>query len=201
MNANQVRTACVSGRTSLQMPSRQTSSRLRHPLTQVVLTIILVIIASGALNAVAGQSHVHRQPVRRASVCGNPKVSCKTATTFQPNDLPFRVPENAVIFDTELFYAVVLKSVPAKDDDCTTFVPETERLATQSMFADHKVFSSRCVDVENLFYTNVDPKYRIMAVYAGTTVAESKRMLAAVRATGKFPGAYVRRMRTGFNGT
>jgi hypothetical protein len=144
---------------------------------------------------------VHRQPARRASVCGNPKVACKTASTFQPNDLPFRVPENAVIFDTELFYAVVLKSVPAKDEDCNTFVPETERLAAQLMFADHKVFSSRCVDVENLFYTNVDPKYRIMAVYAGTTLAESKRMLAAVKATGKFPGAYVRRMRTGFNGT
>jgi endonuclease V-like protein UPF0215 family len=52
-----------------------------------------------------------------------------------------------------------------------------------------------------LFYTNVDPKFRIMAVYGGATLAEAKRVLEAVKATGKFPGAYMRRMRTGFNGT
>ncbi|HAF14727.1 MAG TPA: hypothetical protein DCK99_13735, partial [Blastocatellia bacterium] len=66
---------------------------------------------------------------------------------------------------------------------------------------DHKVFSSRCADPENLFYTNVSEKHRIMAVYAGTTPAEAKRVLDAVKATGKFPGANLRRMRTGFNGT
>jgi hypothetical protein len=40
-----------------------------------------------------------------------------------------------------------------------------------------------------------------MAVYAGATLAEAKRVLAAVNATGKFPGANIRRIRTGFNGT
>jgi endonuclease V-like protein UPF0215 family len=69
------------------------------------------------------------------------------------------------------------------------------------LFPDRKVFSSRCVDVENLFYTNVNPKSRMMAVYAGLTLAEAKRVLADVRATGKFPGANIRQMRTGFNGT
>ena len=39
-----------------------------------------------------------------------------------------------------------------------------------------------------------------MAVYAGKAPAEANRMLAAVKATGKFPGANIRRMRTGFNG-
>ena len=63
------------------------------------------------------------------------------------------------------------------------------------------MFASRCVDVENLFYTNVDPKTRFMALYGGVTLAEAKRVQEAVRATGKFPGAYLRRMRTGFNGT
>jgi hypothetical protein len=134
-------------------------------------------------------------------VCGNPKLPCKTTATFQPNDLPFRVPANAVIIDTELFYAVILKSVRANEDDCNTFVPETERLAAQELFPDRKVFSSRCSDVENLFYTNVDPKFRIMAVYGGTTLAEARRTLAAVNATAKFPGAYLKRMQTGFNGT
>jgi hypothetical protein len=115
--------------------------------------------------------------------------------------LPFRVPTNSVIFDTELFYAIILKSVPAPEDDCNTFVPETERLEAQTLFPDRKVFASRCVEPGELFYTNVDSKHKIMAVYAGTTLAEAKLALAAVKSSGKFPGAYMRRMRTGFNGT
>jgi hypothetical protein len=128
-------------------------------------------------------------------------VACKTIATFKPNDLPFRLPANSVIFDTELFYAIVLKSVPADEEDCNVFVPEEERLQTQALFPDRKVFTSRCADIENLFYTNVNPKFRIMAVYGGTTLAEAKRVLEAVKATGKFTAAYLRRMRTGFNGT
>jgi hypothetical protein len=111
----------------------------------------------------------------RGSVCGNPKLTCRTSATFQPNDLPFRVPENSVIWDTELFYAVILKSLTSTEENCD--------------------------DIENLFYTNVDPRFRIMAVYAGSTLAEANRVLASVKSTGKFPGAYLRRMRTGFNGT
>lgn len=137
----------------------------------------------------------------RGSICGNPQQACRTSATFNPNDLPFRVPQNSVIFDTELFYAVVLKSVKAREDDCDTFVPERERLETQRLFPDRKVFASRCVDIENLFYTNIDPNYRIMAVYAGVTLPEAKRVLETVKATGKFSSAYIRRMRTGFNGT
>jgi hypothetical protein len=111
------------------------------------------------------------------------------------------VPQNSVIFDTELFYAVILKSVTANEDDCTTFIPETERLAAQALFPARKVFASRCVDIENLFYTNINPKARIMAVYAGSNLTEAKQVLETVKTTGKFPGAYLRRMRTGFNGT
>lgn len=163
--------------------------------------VIVVLITAGALNLAVGQSHTQTHRARRGSLCGNPQVACKTSVDFQPNDLPFRVPKNSVIFDTELFYAVILKTVTVGSDDCDTFVSETERLEAQALFPDHKVFSSRCYDPENLFYTTITDKHRIMAVYAGTTPAESKRVLAAVNATGKFPGAYLRRMRTGFNGT
>ncbi len=166
----------------------------------VCATILVLIVASGLADVARGQSHLRQRP-RKASVCGNPKLPCKTIATFQPYDLPFRVPANAVIFDTELFYGVVLKSLRATEDDCNTFVPEAQRLEAQTLFPDRKVFTSRCVDVESLFYTNIDPKARFMAVYGGTTLAEANRVLAAVRATGKFPGAYLRRMRTGFNGT
>jgi hypothetical protein len=154
------------------------------------------------VNLAFAQSHVaNRARARKASICGNPLVACKTTATFQPNDLPFRVPAHAVIFDTELFYAVILKSVSVTNDDCDVFIPEAERLRTQALFPDHKVFTSRCADPENLFYTNVSEKHRIMAVYAGTTLAEARRFLDVVKATGKFPGANVRSMRTGFNGT
>lgn len=166
--------------------------------TLVVTSFALGMIALGDI--AVGQSRVARKRPR-GSICGNPQVPCKTSATFNPNDLPFRVPENSVIFDTELFYAIVLESVATTEDNCTVFVPETERLQTQALFPDRKVFSSRCVDIENLFYTNVDPRYRIMGVYAGRTLPEAKRVLESVKSTGKFPGAYVKQMRTGFNGT
>jgi len=134
-------------------------------------------------------------------ICGNPKLPCRTEFTFQPFDLPFRVPNTAVLWETELFYAVILKSKPALNDDCDIFFSETERLSVQELFPDKKVFASRCADPENLFYTNTKRDHRILAVYAGKSLAEANRTLAAVKATGKFAGANVRRMRTGFNGT
>ena len=173
--------------------------RSGFPFVLHASAVILVLMAVGTLNSVAGQSHVKTRT--RGSICGNPLVACKTSVTFEPHDLQFRVPKNSVIFDTELFYAVILKTIAVADYDCEKFVPETERLTAQTLFPDHKVFSSRCTEPGSLFYTTIDDKYRIMAVYGGTTPAESKRVLAAVNATGKFPGAYVRRMRTGFNGT
>ncbi len=144
--------------------------------------------------------HLER-PVPASAIAHNPLVPCKTSATFQPYDLPFRVPKSAVIFDTELFYAIVLQSVGAGETDCDVVVPESERLAAQALFTDHKVFTSRCPDVETLLYTSVSPKHRFMAVYAGATLVGAKHLLDAVKATGKFPGAYIRRMRTGFNGT
>lgn len=176
-------------------------SRIRISSILHTSAFILVLIMASAANLAVGQSHTQTQRARKGSICGNPLVACKTSVDFQPNDLPFRVPKNSVIFDTELFYAVILKSVTVGGDDCDTFVPEAERLEAQALFPDHKVFSSRCSEPENLFYTTINNKHRIMAVFGGTTLAESKRVLAIVKATGKFPDAYLRRMRTGFNGT
>jgi hypothetical protein len=100
---------------------------------------------------VAGQSRATSQRAKKGSICGNPLVACKTSVPFQPNDLPFRVPAKAVIFDTELFYAIILKSIPANEDECNVFIPETERLPAQALFPDHKVFTSRCVEPGELF--------------------------------------------------
>jgi len=162
------------------------------------MRILSLLIAIVVVSLCSAQNRGRRQ---RASVCGNPQVACKTSAQFQPYDLPFRLPANSVIFDTELFYSVILKSVGSNENDCEKFVSETERLETQALFPNRKVFTSRCPDVETLAYTNVSPKHRFMAVYAGLTMAEAKKVLAAVNATGKFQGAMIRRMRTGFNGT
>ncbi len=162
--------------------------------------VIAALTMLSVLNA--GTLAQKRRPVvKHLSVCGNPMIPCKTSATFESYALPFRVPKKAVIYDTELFYAVILKSVGISEEDCNVFVSESERLQTQTLFSDHKVFTSRCTDAGEMFFTGMSPKHRLMAVYAGTTLAEAQRMLSAVKATGKFPGANIRRMRTGFNGT
>jgi len=161
---------------------------------------MLLLLVFGTLTA-AAQSRKPR--ARKSAICGNPLVKCNLDPdgSFQPFDLPFRFPGKSVIDETDPFYAVILKSVSVGESDCDTFVPESERLQAQAMFPDHKVFTDRCIEPGNLFYTNVAENHRIMAVYAGTTLAEAKRFLATVKATGKFPGANLRRMRIGENGT
>ena len=184
--------------------------RIHRALPRALIGVFTCSLALAAISSLAAasfaQSHAKTHRAAASAICGNPKVACKTSVSFEPYDLPFRVPAKAVIFDTELFYAVILKSLPTSEEDCSVFVAEAERLAAQALFPNRKVFTSRCADPGEpesgmLFYTNLDPKFRVMAVYAGNTLPESKRVLAEVKATGKFPGAYVRRMRTGFNGT
>jgi len=172
--------------------------RFNLPRVAIALVVTTLVLVSLPGNKASGQ---RRRQARHFSVCGNPNLPCKSVATFEPHDLPIRIPRNAVIWDTELFYAIMLKSVKSPGDSCDVFVPESERLAAQALFPDHKVFSSRCAEPGQLYYTNTSPKAHFMAVYAGTTLAEAKRMLAAVKATGKFTGATVRRMRAGFNGT
>ena len=174
---------------------------MRSKSIHIAFAIVIAVLPMlSVLNAEAF-AQKRRPVVKHLSVCGNPTLPCKTSATFEPNDLPFRMPENAVIYDTELFYAVILKSVNTADDNCDVFVPENERLAAQALFPDHKVFSSRCVEPGHLSYSNTSPKAQFMAVYAGSTLADANRMLTAVKATGKFPGANLRRMRAVMNGT
>lgn len=164
---------------------------------------LTVITAAAAVVIFASAADAQRRNAGRLTVCGNPNTVCRTSAVFDPHDLQFRVPQNAnaVIWETELFYAVVLKSMNASDENCDAHIPESERLAAQTLFPDRKVFASRCVEPATLYYTNTKPNTRLMAVYAGATLGEANRVLAAVKAMGKYPGAYVKRMRAGFNGT
>jgi hypothetical protein len=182
-------------------------SRVTFLVRSIALGLVIASLTTLGAGSVLGQT---RRRANRAAICGNPMVACRTSVTFKPNDLPFRVPKNGVIVDTESFYAIILQSMKVNEDNCDVFIPERDRLAAQALFPDHKVFTSRCFDTENLFYTdetaprkgtNISDTHRIMAVYAARTLAEAKRFLESVKATGKFPGANIRRMRTGFNGT
>src|SRR5262249_46394867 len=163
-----------------------------------VLMVVLAVVCILGSQAFAQK---RRRPVRHLTVCGNPNITCTSTATFQPYDLRFSLPRNAVIYDTELFYAVMLRSVSTANNNCDNFIPEPERLAAQVLFPDHKVFASRCPEPGTLSYSNTKLDTNFMAVYAGTTLAEANRMLAKVRATGKFLGANIRRMRAVMNGT
>ena len=160
--------------------------------------VLTLVFASSVSESIAQRRRSRPQPV---AVCGDPTVRCRTSAQFQPYDLPFRLPTHSIIFETEPFYAVILKSVSVAADNCTTFISEEERQSVQAMFPRHKVFASRCFEAPELYYTNVAPEQRFMAVYAGRTRAEADQMLSRVRATGRFPGANLRRMKAGFNGT
>ena len=167
------------------------NSNLTRKLIVVFATLFILVTAAGA----------QRRTTGRLTVCGNPNVRCPSTATFEPHDLPFHVPRNAVIWETELFYAVILKSMNASDENCDAHISEADRLAAQTLFSDRKVFASRCIEPGTLYYTNTRSNTRIMAVYAGATLAEANRVLAAAKAMGKYPGANIRRMRAGFNGT
>jgi hypothetical protein len=121
-----------------------------------------------------------------------PKIACQG---FKPHELCFERPRDGLArteYLSEPFYAVILKTT----EPCA--VAEEERLQAQALFPRSKVFSMRfqCDDniEENITYTNVDAKFGFLAVHAGTTLEEAKKRLAEVNATGRFPGANIRKM-------
>ena len=165
-------------------------------------TVIPCVVLLGLL-AAGGASAQRRRAPRLAAVCGDPTVRCRTSVEFQPYQLPFVVPSNGVIWETEKFYAVILKSMRDETNgaDCNVFVPEAEREAAQTLFPRNKVFASRCFETGDLYYLGISDGVQFMAVYAGRTRAEGQAVLEKVKATGKYPGANLRRLSTGFNGT
>ncbi len=139
---------------------------------------------------------------RLGRVCGDPTLPCKSRDSFQPYELPFDTGKNAVIAESEFFYAIVLKSAqPTNEIDCEKSFPELERLPTQDMFPDHKVFALRCEEPGSNYYTGIKSGAPFLAVYAGRTLTEANKFLKTVEATRKFPGVKLRRMKAGINGT
>ena len=138
-------------------------------------------------------------------VCGDPAAPCKYASDFQPYDLAFNTGnEKSVIFESEKFYGIVLRSTKLNKSwgDCEDpQFPESERLPIQELFPNNKVFAQNCVDAGTNYYTGVTDQTAFIGVFAGRTLAEANKFLKQVQATGKFPGVRVRRMQVGINGT
>jgi hypothetical protein len=119
----------------------------------------------------------------------------KSCMGFKPHELCFETPKDEIAraeYLSEPFYAIILKTA----ERCT--ISEKERLQAQSLFPRAKVFSMRfyCGEniEENISYTNVNDKFGFLAVYAGPGLKEAESRLAEVKATGRFPGANIRRM-------
>ena len=126
-------------------------------------------------------------------VCPDPASPCSPESyTFQPFELSAPLPKGLAWMTAHYsrpFYAILLRSmkaIPAENptDECRGYFTEDERSKVQSMFPQRKVFSSRngCFGPGMVWYTNIDPKYNFLAVYAGGTLAEARRFLKQVRA-------------------
>jgi hypothetical protein len=160
------------------------------------MAVLFSAVAICALSfSMSGQAQA-----RRVQVCGDPTLRCPGGENFQPYDLPVRISDTIFIWESEMFYAIILQSVNAKNN-CDVHVSEDARLEAQALFPRHKVFADRCQEPGTVYYSNTNSDYRFMAVYAGKTRAEATRMLDRVKATGRYPTANLRRMSTGFNGT
>jgi hypothetical protein len=119
----------------------------------------------------------------------------KAPAGFKPHELAFATPKDGVAraeYRSVPFYAVILRTAAR----CS--VKETERREVQRLFPANKVFFPRagCEDTpeENIAYTNVDPKFGFLAVYAGADEAEARRFLEKVKSLNRFPGANLRQM-------
>ena len=136
------------------------------------------------------------QAVAEPRVCPDPQAPC---AGFKAHDLSFPLPKDGKAYGdikSAPFYAVILLS----GERCA--FTEAQRAEAQKLLPRSKVFSTRFEcddDVENnVTYTNVDSKRGFLAVYGGEDAATAGKVLEQVKATGKFPGANLRRMQVVF---
>jgi hypothetical protein len=126
----------------------------------------------------------------QGKVLPDPAASCEA---FRSHQLCFETPTDGIAraeYSSEPFYAVILETA----ERCG--IPEEKRLETQALFPGSKVFSVRfeCEEEELVRYTNVNDKFGFLAVHAGPTLKAARKRLAEVNATGRFPGANIRKM-------
>ena len=136
---------------------------------------------------------VHASDDLPGQVDGSPDAYDQSG--FKPHELSFSLPTDGLAraeFRSEEFYAVILKSAKR----CT--LKEQDRFKIQKLFANNKVFMDRfnCDDdvEENITYSNVNPDFSFIAVYAGDEKASANAFFEQEKLGQKFPGANIRRM-------
>lgn len=167
----------------------------------IFLTGLCLLLAATAFGQKA-----KRQKTIQGRICGNPTVKCKTGGyDFDSYNIPFELPKGYIIYESKPFYAVILKSRTVKDifgddESCREAAAENERLSAQNLFPNNKVFSQRC-GFGPLYYSGVNGNVVFLAVYGGNTLAEAQKFLKVVNDSGKYKGAYVKKLQAHFNGT
>lgn len=145
-------------------------------------------------------------------ICGNPNVQCKSNDVFSESELSFELTGEMEFFGEYLskpFYAVILKSrkviegsFPADkiQQDCGGQFTEDERLETQKLFPENKVFATKfgCFRGYHQGYTKVNFDFNFMAVYGGERITQANALLKKVRDSGKFSGANIRKIQAGY---
>jgi hypothetical protein len=156
-------------------------------------TLRLACLTAAATLLAASASQSDAQVGR---LCPDPRRPCDG---FKANDLSFVLPRDGVAraeVRSVQYFAVVLRSAR----HCG--IGEPARAEAQRLFPGRKVFSQRfeCDDdmENNVHYSPVDTQVAFLAVYAGTTRRDADAVLAAVRRTGRYPGAYLRRLQVVF---
>ncbi len=138
----------------------------------------------------------------KSPVFGSPTATAPvTEYPFNENEITYELPstlKSSVPYYSDYFYAIMLKSQKSRPFDPTTecdgFISEEERIATQKLFPNNKVFTSRSGCDSEVSYSNTNREYEFIAVYGGKTFSEAKTFLAKVKATGKFNGPNIRKM-------
>ena len=167
--------------------------RLEQPALWAGVALLLITLAS--------EGHAQRK-MRYGRVCGDPTAKCADRESFGPHDMPFVIGHNSVIAESEQFYLVILKSLDYQfGSECEKAFPESERLDTQGLFPRNKVVVQRCSEPGEAYYSGLGGNTAFLGVYAGKTASAAKAFLKKIKASGNFPGAYLRRTRTGVNGT
>ena len=161
-------------------------------------TIFFYLLAS----LILVQGAAAQKKARLGRVCGDPAAACRVRDQFQPYELPFDTGRNAVIAESEYFYAVIVKSVKLADDNnCDKAISDKDITDTQALFPHSKVFALKCFEPAMNYYTNVADNTAFRAVFAGRTKAAANAFLKTLKTKGKYGDAVLRRMQAGINGT
>ncbi len=187
-------------------------------IRNIIKVLITVHLTANLPISLAEEEKVADTQNPASKVCGSLTQTCPASgnqlePVWKEHELSFLFPKdymysvsNWSIASTP-FYAVILESVKArsvleydlegdlKDCDVTTYVSEEKRIATQKLFPAIKVFTSRNGCLTQVYYSGINHSHNFMAVYAGESIEDAKKVLQKVKNQGAHPGANLRKLR------